>query len=86
MASTWLSIAVGAGDGAVKGWTLTSAGRVGSTMVMQLVVIDEVALGLMRRMLIAEVAMLDELFAVNVFVNKSRPVVILLRVSLGLTR
>lgn len=52
MASTWDSIAVGDGWGAVKGWTVTSGGRVGWTMFMQFVVIEWVALGLMRRMLI----------------------------------
>lgn len=52
MASTWDSIAVGAGWGAVKGWSWTSGGRVGWTTFMQLVVIEGVALGFMRRMLI----------------------------------
>lgn len=52
MASTWDSIAVGAGWGAVKGWTVTSGGRVGWTVVRQLLVIEGVALGLMSRMLI----------------------------------
>lgn len=52
MASTWDSIAVGDGWGAVKEWTVTSGGRVGWTMFMQFVVIEWVALGLMRRMLI----------------------------------
>lgn len=52
MASTWDSIAVGEGWGAVKGWRITSGGRVGVTMLMQFVVMDSVALGLIRRMLI----------------------------------
>ena len=52
MASTWLSIAVGAGSGAVKGWTVTSAGRVGCRISRQLVVIVGVALGFIRRMFI----------------------------------
>ena len=52
MASTWDSIAVGAGWGAVKGCTVTSGGRVGWTIFMQFVVIEVVLLGLMRRMLI----------------------------------
>jgi hypothetical protein len=60
MASTWLSIAVGAGEGAVKGWTLTSGGRVGSTVSTQFLVIEEVALGLMRRMLTAEGAIVSK--------------------------
>ena len=54
MASVSLSIAVGAGWGAVKGWTATSGGSVGSSILMQFVVIDSVALGFMRRMLIFE--------------------------------
>lgn len=52
MASVSLSIAVGAGWGAVKGWTATSGGRVGSSILMQFVVIDWVALGFIKRMLI----------------------------------
>lgn len=52
MASASLSIAVGAGAGAVKGWTATSGGRVGWRIVRQFVVIDSVALGFIRRMLI----------------------------------
>lgn len=79
MASTWLSIAVGAGGGAVKGWILTSGGRVGSTMVMQFVVIEEVALGFMRRMLIVGVAILDKSFAVTVRLIRPRPAVMFFR-------
>lgn len=71
MASTWLSIAVGAGGGAVNGWTLTSGGSVDSTMFMQLVVIDSVALGFMRRMLIVEVAIVKQLILINVRVDES---------------
>jgi hypothetical protein len=55
MASVSLSIAVGAGDGAVKGWTATSGGSVDWRIVMQFVVIDSVALGFIRRMLILDI-------------------------------
>lgn len=58
MASVSLSIAVGAGAGAVNGWTATSGGRVDCTIVMQLVVMDSVALGFIRRMLIVGFGML----------------------------
>lgn len=58
MASVSDSIAVGAGAGAVNGWTATSGGSVGWRIVRQEVVIEEVALGFIRRMFIFGLAML----------------------------
>jgi hypothetical protein len=57
--STLPSIAVGPGCGDVKGWTETSGGRVGSTMLMQFVVMLSVAFGLMRRMRIGLASLLS---------------------------
>lgn len=48
--SKLLSMAVGAGAGAVKPVTVTSGGRFGDTALRQLWVIVAVAFGLMRRM------------------------------------
>jgi hypothetical protein len=60
----------------VKGWTLTSGGRVGSTIVMQFVVIEEVALGFMRRMLIVECAILRVSFGGELCVRPDCTVVL----------